>query len=636
MNYLRIFAAATLILLFSTAFAQDQTDDSGTTAAVAVGPVMPAAPLPVVSSAASPQPANTISLNLKGMDILDVLKMFAPYGMNIVVGKNVSGRVTLFLKNVNVWDAFEIILLANDLAYEKTGSIIKVVTQRDYEMQYGQRSDEKKKARIVQLKYAKASDLAQSLNQIKSSVGKVVVDSGSNTIALVDIPERLEDMQEFIARTDLPLKTAVFDLDFAQAEKLSPKIQDILTKNVGSLRIDERTNKIAVTDYPERLEEVGRIIGAFDEKTMQVLIDSQIIEINPSREFKMGVDWDFWIKKNVRLISTLPASTANKLSIGTAASNEQVSHSGQYKGIIDLLQTIGDVKILSSPRIMAVNNQEARILVGTKQPYASQTTVTGEGGVVTTSETINYVDVGIKLYVTPTINRDGFISMKIRPEVSSTGTPLVTAEGEQIPVVSTSEAETSVVIKDGVTIIIGGLTKQSLNRSENRIPFFGAIPVIGHFFKWSDDSRSKTDLVILLTPHIMSGEVSVNDFGQLQTRDGAQMKFDGDNLVLQKISSPAGDGWKDSTPEEYYRFVVDKVKAEAAFNNPSREKGTVRVTFCLDGQGKLAEEPVIDSSSSPGLIPVAVKAIRSAAPFPSFPASIKKERETFKAELAFE
>ncbi|MFA6282048.1 MAG: secretin N-terminal domain-containing protein, partial [Candidatus Omnitrophota bacterium] len=221
-----------------------------------------------------------ISLDIKGMDIVDVLKMLAARSnMNIIVGKNVTGRVTLFLKNIDIWDAFELIVLSNDLAYEKKANITNVMTQREYELQYGERFQDKKQAETIKLKYAKAADIARALNQLKTNVGKIVVDDGSNTLSIIDTPLKIKEIKEFIEKTDLPLETKVFHLNYAQAEKLNPKIQEVITKGIGTLRIDERTNKMIITDYPNKIEEISDVINAFDEKTPQVLIDAQIIEI---------------------------------------------------------------------------------------------------------------------------------------------------------------------------------------------------------------------------------------------------------------------------------------------------------------------------------------------------------------------
>lgn len=594
---------------------------------------------PAFSQEPKSAPQSRISLDIKGMDIVDVLKMLSSRsGMNIIVGKNVTGRVTVFLKDVNVEDAFEIILLSNELAYERSGDIINVMTQRDYELNYGERYQDKKQARTISLKYAKAVDLSRALNQIKTNIGRVVADEGSNTLTLIDSPLKLGEMENFIKKADLPLETKVFNLNYAQADKLQAKIQEAVTKGVGSVKIDERTNKIAVTDYAERLSEIGKLISAFDERTPQVLIDAQIIEIKPSKKFEMGVDWDYWLKKNLRLAASLPTANAvNKLSIGMSAAAKAVGEEGEYKGIIDLLKTIGDTKILSSPRIMALNNQEARILVGTKQPYASQTTVTGEGGTVTTSETVNFVDVGIKLHVTPTINMDKFVTMKIRPEVSSAAEKYTTAKGEQIPIVSTSEAETSVMIKDGVTIVIGGLKKDEKSKTVKKIPFLGDIPVLGNLFKNISDETRTTELVILLTPHILSGSISYTEFSELRPKSGAVVEFtDSGDIKLNKVVSLPQTDLLRLSDSQYYEVVLDKIQTLAFLERPEVERGEVELSFVLSEEGALVDEPEIVKINNPALAAFAVKAIKGASPFPAFPEFLKKEEEKFYIRLSYE
>ena len=494
---------------------------------------------PAISIPKSTEP-NKISLEIKGMDIVDLFKMFSSrFKMNIVVGRNVTGRVTMFLKDVDAWEVFETVIVANELAYEKKDNIINVITQRDYELMYGQRYRDIKQTKVVKLKYAKAVDLSRALNQIKTNVGRIVVDEGTNTLVLIDPPEKIGEMMKFIENTDVPLQTRTFALNYAQADKLSAKIQEIITKGIGNIKIDERTNKIIVTDYPDKLHDIEGIISAFDEKTPQVLIDAQIIEIMPSDKFEMGVDWDFWIEKNLRLASSMASSgVVNKLSIGTAAASANVTAQGEYKSIIDLLRSIGDTKILSSPRIMVLNNQEARILVGTKDAYITSTTSQSGTGTAVTSQSINFVDVGIKLYVTPTINRQGFVTMKIKPEISSSERKKILSEGQQteVPIVTTSETETMVTIKDGVTIIIGGLRKDEHSKIVKKIPVIGDIPLLGLFFRNTTDEIRKTELVILLTPHIMSGESAYTDFSEIKPYDGAVVKMVEGNIVIEKIS----------------------------------------------------------------------------------------------------
>lgn len=598
-----------------------------------------------VTVPAKAETKSTISLDIKGMDIVDVLKMLATRaGLNIVIGKNVTGRVTLFLKEVDVLDAFEIIILANDLAYESKENIINVMTQRDYELMYGERFQDKRQAKIIQLKYAKAMELSKSLNQIKTNLGRIIVDETSNTLVIIDTPEKLKEMEDFIKNTELPVKTRVFELNYAQAEKLLPKLQETVTKVIGSIKIDERTNKIAITDYPNKLDEVAKIIKAFDEKTPQVLIDAQIIELRPSDKFEMGVDWDYWLKRNFELKAALPIGTANRLILGIPSA-VNVSQKGDYKAILDLLRTIGDTKILSSPRIMVLNNQEAKILLGTKDAYITSTTSQGGSGTTVTSQTVNFVETGIKLFVTPTISRDSFVTMKIKPEVSSSKREEIISEDKktEIPIVTTSEAETTITVKDGVTVIIGGLRKDTRNKTVKKIPLIGDIPLLGFFFRSTSDEVTTTELVILLTPHIMSGETSFTDFAQAPPKDGAVVKMVKGNIVRERVILPQEDKREElaqlSVEEDalfdYYRLVTERIQRFADQNSPDGASGEVTINFALSAKGYLMSEPYIISSSDSSLIPFATKALQDASPFPPFPKQLVKTEENFSITIEY-
>ncbi|KPK97224.1 MAG: hypothetical protein AMJ95_10225 [Omnitrophica WOR_2 bacterium SM23_72] len=590
--------------------------------------------------------ANRISLDIKGMDVVDVLKMLAQRsGMNIVIGKNVTGKVTLFLKNVDVRDVFEIILLANDLAYERKEDIINVMTQKDYELIYGERFQDKKEAKIVPIRFAKAVDLSKALAQIKSSIGKVVVDEGSNTIVLIDAPYKIIDMENFIRSADAPIKTKVFGLKYGQADKLQAKLQEMVTKNIGSVSIDERTNKIAVTDYLSKLAEIEKLIIAFDEKTPQVLIDAQIVEVRPTNKYEMGVDWDYWIEKYFRASGSLPLAATEGLSIGTA--DVAPNRPGQLKAVLELLQTIGDTKILSSPRIMVLNNQESKILVGTKEPYiTSSISQTGETAV--TAQSVNFVDTGIKLYVTPTINRDGFVTMKIKPEISSAEREEIKSDDKvtEIPIVSTSEAETTVMVKDGVTIIIGGLKKDEKIKTVKKIPLLGDIPLLGMLFRNTVDETNRSELVILLTPHIMSGEVPYTEFEEIKPQQGVVLSMKRGKIVSEKFGSkkPAGQNeeslgydpaFEDSVPD-YYSVIIKKINEFAKLNSPEGKKGKVDLRFSISSDGNLADEPQVISATDDFLVPYSIKAVKDAAPFPYFPGELKKAVQTFRISLLYE
>ena len=178
---------------------------------------------------------------------------------------------------------------------------------------------------------------------------------------------------------------------------------------------------------------------------------------------------------------------------------------------LEALETIGDTNTLSSPSIIAVNNQEAKILVGSTEPYVTTTTTTPASGPTTTAESVNFIDVGVKLYVTPTIHRDNFVTLNIKPEVSTVTSTITTSNNNTIPIVDTSEAETIVMVKSGVTIIIGGLIKEERIESINKVPLLGDVPLLGMAFRNDDLLVRKTETVIFLTPTIISGDTVNKD-----------------------------------------------------------------------------------------------------------------------------
>jgi general secretion pathway protein D len=452
--------------------------------------------------------------------------------LNIVAGRNVRGRVTLFLKDVDVWDAFEIILAANNLAYEKDGDIINVMTERDYEQLYGEKYYDKKSLQIFRLEYAKAADISKSLNQAKSKIGKVIVDDGSNTIAVIDSARAIVQMEKMIAEMDAPTETKIFSLNYAKAEDIKTKISEILTKGFGTIQVDERTNKAVITDLSKKMPEISNVISEMDEKHKEVLIEAKIVQISLNDQYRYGIDWNILFTKPQDIEDGENIDEYNQADInfgeilGTASNFVTGTGAGNYvtggglalaniatnkiSAMVEALQTLGRVNVISSPRITVLNNEEAKVLVGTNQPYIETTTVTDSTDHVRDEETIKWVDVGIELTVTPTINKDGFVTMKIKPKISSADTWLgETSARNRVPIVTTSESETTVMVKDGTSIVIAGLIEDRDEESENKIPFLGDIPIIGYFFKsksvGSTTSPEKKELVIFLTPYIVHG-----------------------------------------------------------------------------------------------------------------------------------
>ncbi|GAG24671.1 unnamed protein product, partial [marine sediment metagenome] len=248
-------------------------------------------------------------------------------------------------------------------------------------------------------------------------------------------------------------------------------------------------------------------------------IEAKIVEVALNDQYRYGVDWKAAFKslEDQGFRISLDDFSGNVWT-GTAGGTVTLASvaSRNINGVIEMLKTVGRTNVISSPRITVLNNEEARVLVGTEQPIVTSTTTVPEGGQSITSESVTYIDVGVELTVTPTINKDGYVTMKIKPEISSLGTKIETAhsgefsQGNYVYPVSKSETETTVMVKDGHTIIIAGLIQDRDIMEEDKIPFLGDIPLIGALFKnktvGSTDQAEKEELVIFLTPYIIHGD----------------------------------------------------------------------------------------------------------------------------------
>ncbi|MBU0709251.1 MAG: hypothetical protein KJ793_00875 [Candidatus Omnitrophica bacterium] len=453
------------------------------------------------------QEEGRISLDLQGVDINELFKMISLKSeLTIIATPAVQGRITVFLNNLTYKDALDVIITTQNLGYEKQGNIIKIMTAAEYEQIFGKKVTEKKEVKTIKLQYAKPSEILVLITSLKSSIGEIVVDDASGTILINDSPQAIALIEKTIAELDQPLETAVFDINYANPEDIKTHISDLVTPGVGRVITDTRSSKAIVTDLPQRLAKIASLIKELDEESRQVLITGEIIEIVLKEELTRGIEWEkvfgAGVSDGLDLAGEFPATFTDSyanISIGTIANNK-------YTAVINLLSEFGDTKTLSRPRVVVVNKEEAEVLVGTREAYITQTLSQAESTTVT-AESIEFIDVGIKLNVVPTIGKDGYITMKIKPEVSSVSETLTTSGGSEIPIVATSETETVVKVKDGSTIMIAGLLKEKKSDTIKGLPFLSRLPVIGLLFGSRNiENPEKTELVIFLTPQIITGE----------------------------------------------------------------------------------------------------------------------------------
>ena len=458
--------------------------------------------------------SSTISLDLRGIEITELLKVLSKkLNKNIIPSKNVTGRVSLFLNNVRYEDVLDILMSSQGLAYEDKGNnITLIVTESEYQALYGKSFNERKQMTTLKAKYASPKMIFTALSNLKSTIGNVIVDEITGTIILIDIPEKLKEMTEIFEKIDKPNSTEAFELQYAKAEDIEDDITSIVTEGAGNVVADERTNSLIVTDLPGNMHKIRQAIQMLDQPTRQVFIEAAIVQVTLEDEFFYGIEWTAIMNDPSFWGSVLTGSFANaaittttgfgQLTLGSLKNNN-------FQATLNLLNSLGDIKILSRPTIACLSGEEAVIHVGKREAIVTGTT-SQSGESTITSDSVEFVDIGLKLTVVPTINRDGFITMKIKPEVSSVTSTVTTGSEDEprsiIPIITTSEAETTVKIKDGSMIMIAGLRETDNRKTIDGIPYLDEIPIIGSIFSNRTSEKNQTEIVVFLTPHIIEGD----------------------------------------------------------------------------------------------------------------------------------
>lgn len=440
---LLVVGSALTIVLSSFAIAADTPVSS---MPAAVSPVVPA---PVVT----PDSAGLVSLDFQEADIRNVLKVLAfKTGVNIVAGPEVIGSVSIQLKDVPWQKALDVILSTYGFGYEQRGNIIKVMS-------------------IENLKKYREDKVA------------------------------LEGQE--------PLITKTFVLSFAKASDIVESLGKMKTER-GSVNFDQRTNTIIVRDVQANLDLIAEVVKSLDSVTPQVLIEAKIIETTLNNDEKMGVEWNLVATASGgKRATSFPFTTdaTNRFVNGqfpvpdTASFKYGTLDMSQFSATMRLLASRTDTNVLSNPRIVTLDNQTAKIVVGDQYPFP-QYTYNSEQAKLQISGW-EYKDIGIIFEVTPHVNNPGLVTLDLQPKISAkNGTQ--TIENTALPIIATEETKTKVMILDGQTLVIAGLIKEDTTIVKKKVPFLGDIPLIGLAFKHNDTVKNKKEILIFITPHIIT------------------------------------------------------------------------------------------------------------------------------------
>lgn len=457
------------------------------------------------------QADETITIDFPDEEIRSVLRNVADlYELNLVIPDTLVGRTSVKLREVTWEQVFEVVLSPVGYTYMRDNNIIKVVSREELAM-------EPTDTRVFLINFARAEDIHKTIEPLVSPEigGRVQVDVRSNALVITERPSRMDKIQEIIDRLDKPTDQIMIESKFIEASD-----RDI--KNVG-------INWASLNGY-------GLQAGPYTQNDTsgynRSMTNSSTNGIDNTRSTNSTNSNGLVNQTVVDNLTGLPVSNnsttttniansvltdgANTSSIlnGVAGGNSfdrmstSVLSADQFQVVLSALKTDTDIKLVSNPTIVTLNNSEATINIGEDYPIP-KFTYNEERGTFEISD-IEYKSIGINLNVTPQVNSAGFINLDIQPEVSArSGTvPLGGASGTEVPIISTRKTATKITIKDGYTLAIGGLIESTDTKIDTKVPLLGDIPGLGRLFRSDADNLVQRNLIIFITAKTLNPDGS--------------------------------------------------------------------------------------------------------------------------------
>ncbi len=428
-----------------------------------------------------------VDLHVSNMPVVEVLRLIAEQTrQNVVSSRNVNAVVSADLYNVSLDEALDAILTANGLAYRQSGPFIHVYTME--ELDAVRKSERRIVTRVFRLRYITAKDAATIVTSMLSENGRVAV-----------TPQSAEGLGSSTgAGGGGGGGGAGGGGNTAGAAHANP-------------------DTLIVTDYAERLSEIGAVLERLDVRPKQVLVEATILRAQLNEDNALGIDFttvagiDFTelssVSPGAQSLTTgiVPPDKLRETTLtGRTDFAGTVPSGGFTFGIIKdqvavfirALEQITDLAVLANPKILALNKQRGEVIVGRRDGYVT-TTVTE----TTAVQTVEFLETGTRLLFRPFILDDETIRMEIHPEDSTGG---ITAAN--LPFKQTTEVTTNILVRSGHTILIGGLFRELNNTTRGQVPILGNIPVAGALFRQTSDAVTREEIIILLTVRIVAGD----------------------------------------------------------------------------------------------------------------------------------
>jgi type II secretory pathway component GspD/PulD (secretin) len=438
-----------------------------------------------------------VDLHVNDEDLSNVLQMLSIQSQrNIVSSKNVSATVTANLYSVTFYEALDAILHVNGYGYIEEGNFIYVYTFEELETIV--QESRQRAWKVIKLNYLNAVDAAEFVKPLLSEGGQI----------------KTNGVMEAFPNATLPVGADQF--------------------------ANEAT--MVVSDYPEIIEEIERLLAELDTRPAQILIEATILQSQLTEANAFGVDFSIigsmdWFDfagsgGPLSIVNGLIGGSSSQLDTSGGSQEVPAPNGDEGSGIVSnpgntsgpatfkagivngdvaafvrLLDEVSDTTILSRPNILTLNRQPARVLVGKKVGYLNTTSTD-----TATTQSVEFLDTGTQLYVRPFVSTEGTIRMELKPQVSEASIRDATdATGAivTIPDELTNELIANVMVRDGQTVVLGGLFRDNTSLSRRQVPFAGDIPIIGMAFRGHDDSVDRSEIIFMIKPTIVSDDVLI-------------------------------------------------------------------------------------------------------------------------------
>ena len=435
-------------------------------------------------SAVAERLSTNISIDVRQADLADVLRLLAKAaGAGLVIDNSLQHeKVTIQVRNVSFHDALRTIARSYDVGIYQSGSILVVGSLSVMNKKYGEEgaNDSQTKTVTVPLRHADPDDLVKALEATLGPGTLLLADKRTRSVIitgdritigrgrrLISALDR-GDSRSRIAATVLPLR-------FARSIDALKQLKDALPG--GTFASDDQHNAILVAADSGVVEDARKLLLAIDVPTPQVMFEVRVVDVSGDAERRLGV-----------LYGGLGANATGTTTY--AFQNKTIP----IQATLNALMVNGEAQVLATPRLATLNSREASLLIGENYPVEQQTIA---GGV--TSVSVTFIDIGVKLRITPTIGADGSITAEMHPEFSA----IAGTDSFGNPIVTNRKIDATLRVQRDETIVLGGLLEDVQQSTTTKIPFLGDLPLLGEFFTNRARSHTKDDVVFLITPHII-------------------------------------------------------------------------------------------------------------------------------------